>query len=68
MARGKNILTPKRAQEIQDEIFRKMTAEQKIRLVGSFFRFGKKLSELNDRKINGNRRSFNKSGSNTGKA
>jgi len=56
----KNILTPKLAQEIQDEIFKKMTAEEKIKLVSSFFRFGKKLSGLNNRKINGNRGSFNK--------
>ena len=51
----KNILTPKRAQEIQDEIFKKMTAEQKIKLVSSFFRLGRKLN-----KLNGNRRSFDK--------
>ena len=50
----KEILTPKRAQEIQDEIFKKMTASEKIKLVGSFFRFGKKLN-----KLNGNRRPAN---------
>ena len=49
----KTILTPKLAEEIQDEIFKKMTATEKIKLVSSFFRFGKKLSKLNDRKING---------------
>jgi hypothetical protein len=48
---AKEILTPKRAQEIQDEIFKKMTAEQKIKLVSSFFRFGKKLNKLNDRRL-----------------
>jgi hypothetical protein len=47
----KNILTPKKAREIQDEIFIKMTAHEKIKLVSSFFRFGKKLN-----KLNGNRR------------
>lgn len=51
----KKALTPKRAQEIQDDIFKKMTASEKIKLVGSFFRFGKKLSKLNNRKINGDR-------------
>jgi len=51
---AREILTPKRAQEIQDKIFRKMTADEKIKLVSSFFRFGKKLNKLNDRKINGN--------------
>lgn len=48
---AKEFLTPRRAQEIQDEIFKKMTAERKIKLVSSFFRFGKKLNKLNDRKI-----------------
>ncbi|MEK7562165.1 MAG: hypothetical protein AAB509_00595 [Patescibacteria group bacterium] len=47
----KNILTPKRAQEIQDEIFKKMTARKKIKLVSSFFKFGKKLSKLNNRRL-----------------
>lgn len=51
----KNILTPKKAQETQDEIFKKMTAEEKIKLVSSFFRFGKKLNSLNDRRIHGDR-------------
>jgi len=44
-------MTPQTAQKIQDEIFKKMTATQKIKLVSSFFRFGKKLN-----KLNGNRR------------
>jgi len=48
------ILTPKLAQEIQDKIFKKMTAHDKIKLTSSFFRFGKKLN-----KLNGNRGSFN---------
>jgi hypothetical protein len=55
----KIVLTPQRAQEIQDEIFRKMTVEEKLRLVDSFFRFGKKLKQLNDRRIDGNNRPFN---------
>lgn len=53
-------LTPKKAQEIQDEIFRRMTAEEKLKLLDSFFEFGKKLSQLNDRRINGNNRPFAK--------
>ncbi len=48
----KVILTPKLAEKIQDEIFKKMTSEKKIKLTCDFFRFGKKLSQLNDRKIN----------------
>ena len=51
---SKEILTPKRAQEIQDEIFKKMTGQEKIKLVNSFFKFGIKLNQLNDKKINGN--------------
>ena len=51
---GKEILTPKKAQEIQDEIFKKMTAQEKIKLTSSFFRLGIKLNRLNDKKINGN--------------
>jgi len=53
-------MTSQLAQEIQDNIFKKMTAEQKINIVSSFFEFGKKLNRLNDRKINGNNRTFNK--------
>lgn len=48
---AKEILTPKRAQEIQDEIFKKMTAGEKIKLVSSFFRFSKKLNKLNGNRI-----------------
>ena len=39
-------MTPKRAQEIQDEIFRKMSAEKKIRLVLDFSEFCLKLHKL----------------------
>lgn len=45
-------LTPKRAQEIQNEIFKNMSAEKKINMVSDFYKFGKKLNSLNDRKIN----------------
>lgn len=56
----KIILTSKLAERIQDDIFRKMTAAEKIRMASQFFTFGKKLNELNNRKINGNRRTSRK--------
>lgn len=34
----------KSAQEIQDEIFRKMTAERKVKLASDFFRFARELN------------------------
>jgi len=52
----KTILTTKLAEKTQDEIFRKMTSEEKIKLTCDFFRLGMKLNQLNDRKINGNRK------------
>ena len=45
-----------KAQSLQDRIFKNMTASEKIRLAGSFFELGKKLNQLNDRKINGSDR------------
>ena len=51
----KEILNFKTAQDIQDGIFKRMPVEKKIKLTGQFFRFGRKLSGLNDWKINGNR-------------
>ncbi len=57
------------AQQIQDNIFKKMTASQKVKLVSQFFRFAKKLNSLNDRKIikqkNGNRGFIGKNIKNT---
>lgn len=44
------ILTPKLAQRAQDSIFKKMTADEKIKMAGQFFELGKKLNALNDRK------------------
>lgn len=48
------ILTPKLAQKIQDDIFKKMTAVQKVNMVSQFFELGKKLNALNDRRKDGN--------------
>lgn len=39
------------AEDIQDEIFRKMPVEKKLSLLDEFFRFGKKLQSLNDKRI-----------------
>jgi len=40
------MLTPQAAQELQDEIFRRMPAEKKIKIAGQLFLFGKKLESL----------------------
>jgi len=49
---AKEILTPKKAQEIQDEIFSNMTSQKKILLASQLFALTKKLKEskniLND--------------------
>lgn len=60
---NKIILTPQKAKEIQDEIYKKMTASQKMKLVNQFFEFGKKLNKLNDR-LNGNNVAFIKNNRN----
>ena len=41
----KNILTPKKAQEIQNEIFYNMPSEKKIKLTSKLFILTKKLKE-----------------------
>lgn len=56
METKKEILTPKLAQKMQDDIFRKMTAEQKIMMVGQLFKLGKTLNALNNRKKDGSHR------------
>lgn len=45
------ILTPKVAQKMQDEMFKKMTAGQKLNMVSQLFELGKILNALNDRKL-----------------
>lgn len=42
---NKEILTPKRAEEIQKEIYHNMSAENKIRIVSQFFMLGKELTK-----------------------
>ena len=43
---NKEILTPQRAEKIQNEIYRKMPAAKKIKIAGQLFLLGKKLEEL----------------------
>jgi len=40
------MLTPQSAQELQDKLFQKMSAEKKIKIAGKLFLFGKKLESL----------------------
>jgi len=51
----------KTAQEIQDNIFRKMPAEGKIKLTSEFSSFCLKLNKLNK---HGNRKAFGKNSKN----
>lgn len=53
-------------QDVQDKIFRKMSAEKKIQLVSEFSTFLLKLNQLNKR--NGIRRIINKDSQHLGKA
>lgn len=43
--------TKKSIQDLQDEVFKNMTIEEKLSLLDSFFKFGKELQNLNDKKI-----------------
>jgi len=43
-------MTPGKAEKIQNEIYRKMPAEKKLRIAGQLFLFGKKLEALRKRK------------------
>ena len=56
----------KNAQEIQDSIFRKMSAWEKIRLMSNFFLLGKKLEKLKYQ--NDSRRSSLQNSKNTEKS
>ena len=56
----------KNAQEIQDSIFRKMSAGKKIRLMSNFFLLGKKLEKLKNQ--NDSRRSSLQNSKNTEKS
>lgn len=42
----------KSVQDLQDEVFKKMTFEEKLSLLDSFFKFGKELQNLNDKRLN----------------
>ena len=56
----KKILTPKRAQEIQDEILYNMSSEKSIKLTARLFVLTKKLSESKTVSKNVSRRAFSK--------
>ena len=49
-------MNPKIAEKIQNEIYRKMPADKKIKITGQLFLLGKKLDELKKQKINDSRR------------
>ena len=61
-------MTPIEAQKLQDKVFQKMTADEKLKMVNHFFRLGKKLNKLNDRKINGSNRISSKNNGNIKKS
>lgn len=42
---NKNILTPQKAEKIQDNIYYNMPSEKKIRITSQFFMLAKKLKE-----------------------
>ncbi len=43
-------LSKKSVRDIQDEIFRKMSVDKKLSLLDEFFRLGKELQKLNNRR------------------
>ncbi|MCX6723207.1 MAG: hypothetical protein NT094_04065 [Candidatus Staskawiczbacteria bacterium] len=57
---AKEILTPKKAQEIQDEILYNMPSEKSIKLAARLFALTKKLSESKTISKNVSRRTFSK--------
>lgn len=46
----KKNIEKKSIQDLQDEVFRKMFFEKKMSILDSFFKLGKELQSLNDRK------------------
>ncbi len=56
----KEILTPKKAQEIQDKILYNMPSEKSIKLSARLFMLTKKLSESKTVSKNVSRRTFSK--------
>ena len=60
-------MNSKTAQDIQDDIFRRMSYQKKAELIGAFWRAAQELQTLNDRKIhiNGNKRTVSKDSSRT---
>ncbi len=56
----KEILTPKKAQKIQNEILYNMPSEKSIKLAGRLFMLTKKLSESKTVSENVSRRTFSK--------
>lgn len=47
----KILQSKKSVQEMQNNLFKKMSAERKLEILDSFYKFGKELQNLNDRKI-----------------
>ncbi len=43
----KTLLTPKRAQKIQDDLYHCMSAEKKVRITSQFFVLGRELHKSN---------------------
>lgn len=56
---NKEIVTPQKAEKIQNEIYRKMSADQKIKIAGQLFLLGKKLNDPGTTSLP-NRKSFKK--------
>ena len=57
-------LKQKSAQDIQDDIFRKMSAEQSIRLASNFYHFARTLNRLGNH-YDGTRRTVKKNRQNS---
>lgn len=53
---SKIILTPQEAEELQNEIYRRMPADKKIKIAGQLFLLGRKLDELKKQKPNDSRK------------